>query len=64
MGLPGGPVAKTLYSQRREQGLNPWSGNEVIHAATKSSHAATEDPACQNEDQRSHVLQLRPSAAK
>ena len=26
----------------------------------KISHAATKDPACRNEDRRSHVLQLRP----
>ena len=31
-----------------------------MHAATKSLHAATKDPACHNEDS---VLQLRPGAA-
>ena len=25
--LPGGPEAKTLHSQRRELGFDPWSGN-------------------------------------
>ena len=25
--FPGGPVAKTLHSQSRESGFNPWSGN-------------------------------------
>ena len=24
---PGGPVAKTLHSQRREPRFNPWSGD-------------------------------------
>ena len=27
MGLPGGPVAKTLCSQCRKPGFDPWSGN-------------------------------------
>ena len=27
MGLPGGPVAKTLHSQCRECRFNPWLGN-------------------------------------
>ena len=26
-GFPGGPVAKTPYSQHRGPGLNPWSGD-------------------------------------
>ena len=30
----------------------------------KNSHTATEDPACHKENQRSHMQQLRPSAAK
>ena len=25
--VPGGPVAKTPCSQRKESGFNPWSGN-------------------------------------
>ena len=25
--FPGDPVAKTLHSQCREPGFNPWSGN-------------------------------------
>ena len=30
------------------------------HARTKSSHATTKDRTCHSEDQRPHVLQLRP----
>ena len=38
--FPGGPVAKTLCSRGRGPGFNPWSGNQIPHAAAKSSHAA------------------------
>ena len=38
--FPGGPVAKTPRSQCRGPGFDPWSGNWILHAATKSSHAA------------------------
>ena len=40
--FPGGPVAKTLCSQCRRHGFNPWSwsGNYIPHATTKSSHTA------------------------
>ena len=34
-GLPGGPVGKTLCSQWREPGFDPWLGNYILHAATK-----------------------------
>ena len=57
--LPGGPVAKTLHSQCRGQGFDHWSGNQVSHAATKCSNAATKDLACCNE-----VPKLRPGEAK
>ena len=40
--FPGGPVANTPCSQCGELGFNPWSGNEIPHAAAKSSHVATE----------------------
>ena len=33
--FPGGPLAKTPYSQCREPGFDPWSG--IPHAATKRS---------------------------
>ena len=42
--FPGGPVAKTPRSQCRGPGFDPWSGNKILHAASKSSHATTEDP--------------------
>ena len=38
--FPGGPAAKTLYSRGRGPGFNPWSGNQIPHAATKTSYAA------------------------
>ena len=53
--FPGGPVAKTLHSQRRGPRFNPWSDKMAPHAATKSlcattknQHAATkiEGPMC------------------
>ena len=34
--VPGGPVVKTPRSQCRGPGFDPWSGNEVLHAATKT----------------------------
>ena len=44
MGLdfPDDPVAKTPHSQSRGPGFNPSSGNQIPHAATKSSHATNE----------------------
>ena len=62
--FPSVPVAKTLHSQCRGPGFDPWSGNLIPHAANKSyaaakrsfmpqlniSHAAMkiEDPVCGN----------------
>ena len=48
------PLATTRFSMLQ---LN------VLHAATKSLHAATQDPAFCNKD-RCHVPQLRPGTAK
>ena len=31
-------------------GFDFWSGYEIPHAVTKSSHAPTKDPTCCNED--------------
>ena len=31
--FPGGPVAKTPGSQCKGPEFNPWSGNQVLHAA-------------------------------
>ena len=39
----GGPVAKTLCSQCSGPKLDPWSGNQMPHAAMK-----IKDPACCN----------------
>ena len=39
--FPSGPVVKTLCSQCREPGFNPWSTNWIPHAANKSSPNAT-----------------------
>ena len=41
--LSGGSVAVTLSSQYRKLRVNPLSGKEIPHAATKSLHAATKD---------------------
>ena len=46
--FPGGPVAKAAHYQCRGPGFQPWSGNQISHAATKSSHATTKDPMCCN----------------
>ena len=42
MDFPGVPVAKILCSQCRGPRFDPWSGNWIPHAATKSLHAAAE----------------------
>ena len=36
--FPGGPVAKATRSPCRGPGFDPWSGNQISHAATKSQH--------------------------
>ena len=33
---PGGPVTKTLSSWCRSAGFDPWLGNWIPHAATKT----------------------------
>ena len=35
--LPGGPVSRTLSSQCRGPGFDPWSGNWITRATTKKS---------------------------
>ena len=37
--FPDGPTAKTLRSQCRGRGMDPWPGNEISYTTTKSSHA-------------------------
>ena len=46
---------KTSCSQCRGPGFNPWSGNQIPHATTKSSHAATE----KKKKKRSRMLNLK-----
>ena len=38
-GFPGGPVAKTPCSQCRGPGLDPWPGNQIPSATTKTQHS-------------------------
>ena len=40
-GFHGGSVVKTLRSQCRGPGFNPWLGNQIPHAATKKISCAT-----------------------
>ena len=52
--LPSGPGAKTPCSQSWGPEFNPWSGNQILHAAAKSLHATakphaiTKDPVQSN----------------
>ena len=72
--FPGGPVVKNPPSNARDAGSIPGQGTKTPHAAglallyspratirDKPTHHK-EEPACHNE--RSHVPQLRPDAAK
>ena len=43
-------MAKIPHSQCRGPRFDPWLGNWVTHAATKSSHATTNDPTSCNKD--------------
>ena len=43
-GFSAGPVAKIPRSQCRGPKFDPWSGNQIPHTASNSSHAATKDP--------------------
>ena len=36
MDLLGGPVAKTVSSQYRGPGFDPWSGKQIPYATTKN----------------------------
>ena len=42
--FPGDPVAKTPCSECRGPGFDPWSGNEIPHATTKSFHTPAKEP--------------------
>ena len=48
--FPGGLVARTPHSQCRAPLFDPWLGNYVPRATTKSLHTTrkTKDPACRN----------------
>ena len=37
--FPHDPVAKTLHSQCKGPRFNPWSGNLILHTATKLQHS-------------------------
>ena len=37
--FPDGPVVKTPCSQYKGTGFDPWAGNQILHAASKSPHA-------------------------
>ena len=43
-------MAKTPRSQYREPRFNPWSGNQIPNATTKSWHAAAKDSTCCNSE--------------
>ena len=61
----GDPVAKDSTLPMQGPRYDPWSGNYISHASTKSSYASTKDSSCcKGEDWRSHMPQLRPNAAK
>ena len=48
MNFLGGPVAKTLHSQCRGLGFDPWRGRgrgQILRATTKILHAATSEAA-------------------
>ena len=38
--FPAGPEARSLFSQCRRSGCNPWSEDKIPHTATRSSHTA------------------------
>ena len=62
--FPGGPVAKISCSQCRTLRFNPWLKNQIPHDAAERLYAANKDPEHSNEDWRSGVQELGPSAAK
>lgn len=61
--LPCGPRVKTLHTQCRQPGFDPWSWKEIPHAtiksvgATKGPHAVTkiEDPASHTKARHSQI---------
>ena len=64
-------MAKAPCSQWRGPGFDPWLGNEITYATTKSSnaaakivHAATKNEILNAAIKRHCMPQLRPGAAK
>ena len=48
-GFPGGAVVENLPANAGDTGSSPGQGTRShMHAATKSSHATTKEPACHN----------------
>ena len=68
--LPGGPLVKNLPCNARDAGSIPGRGTKISHAVEQlNRRATTREPVHHNKgsrmtQQRSHVLQLRPDAAK
>ena len=56
----GSPMAKIPCSQCRGLEFDPWSGNKIPQAMTKSSDAATKDPVSCSED----LAQLKKKVKK
>ena len=49
--FPGGTMVKNPPANAGDMGSIPgWGTRSHMHAATKSLHATTKDPTCQNED--------------
>lgn len=63
LGLPSGPVTKSLSPKCRGPG-SIMVRNWIPHAKTKELHTTTKEPACLKEDGRSLHVQLRPSTIK
>ena len=63
-GFPGGPVAKTVLPIQGAQVPHAQGARSHVQQLKQILHAAAKETACLNGDQRSCVLQLRPSAAK
>ena len=76
--IPGGSVAKSLHSQSGGLSVIPGQGTrshmpelrvcmlqlKILHAKMKNKAKQNKKNAGIKEDQRSHVLQLRPGATK
>ena len=61
--MPGGPETKASRFQCRGSGFHLWLVRELDLTCCHQEFE-TKYPACQNEEQRSHVLQFRDGAPK